>query len=303
MIIILNRKKSIPQPFYLYTFMFLLLCSSLFALKVNAAPEDQKVYDNYGLFSSEEITKLEDICNKYGEEGKVDIVILTTDDLEGKTYTKYMEDFNDEMEFGYDKESGDAAIILISMEPDNHFVGIQGYGNAEYYLNNDRTEHVLDDVTPLLQDGNFYDAMETYAKEVAYYMNEKEGVDSSNPVDSKDSGSNYGESSYNGPSNYYGEKDDNLLYNSFVQLGIALLIGAGVVLAMVLNSGGRVTVHNRTYLDEQNSGIVANHDNYVRTTTTRVKKPTNNNNDGGRSSGGGGVSSGGNSHSGGGRSF
>lgn len=287
-----------------FTILAVLLISILFSgIQVNAAAEDQKVYDNYGLFSETEVTDLENICNQYGEEGKVDIAIVTTDDLEGKTYKQYLEDFYDVAGLGYDKEFGDTAIILISMEPDNHFVGIQGYGNAEYYINNDRTEHILDDITPLLKDSRFYDAMEKYAEEVAYYMNEEEGVDASNPVGSEDSGNYYGESSYDGPSNYYGE-EDSIFYNTFVQLGIAILIGGVTVLIMAINSGGRVTVHNRTYMDEQNSGVVARHDDYIRTTTTRVKKPSNNNGGGGgRSSGGGGISSGGHSHSGGGRSF
>jgi uncharacterized protein len=308
------------NKYYRLTILFImsiLLGSTVSApLKALAAPDDQKVYDNYGLFSSEEVADLEDICAKYGDEGKIDIVIIT-DDFSNKSRKEYLEDFYDEHGFGYNQEFGDTAMILVNMNQDDRGVEIQGYKNAEYYLNNDRIEYILDDVTALLQDGNYYDAMDEFAKQAAYYMNQDKGVNTAPAAGSNDSGShtgpgnnygesgssNYGKSGYAGPSDYYGEKDDNIFYNTFFQLAIAVIIGAVAVGIMAAGSGGRVTVSNRTYLDEEHSGIVATRDDYIRTTTTRVKKPTDNNNGGGRSSGGGGISSGGHSHSGGGRSF
>ncbi|WFR56938.1 TPM domain-containing protein [Anaerocolumna sp. AGMB13025] len=314
-----GRINKYYRLFILLILSVLLGGTALAPLKALAAPEDQKVYDNYGLFSSEEVADLEDICSKYGDEGKIDIVMIT-DDFSDKSRQEYLEDFYDEHGFGFDKEFGDTAMILINMNQDDRGVEIQGYGNAEYYLNNDRIEHMLDDVVALLKDGSYYDAMDEFAKQAAYYMNQDKGVNTSPATGADDSGesgytgpgnnyggsgsNNYGESGYAGPSDYYGEKDDNIFYNTFFQVAIAVIIGAVAVGIMAANSGGRVTVSNRTYLDEGHSGIVATRDDYIRTTTTRVKKPTNdNNNGGGRSSGGGGISSGGHSHSGGGRSF
>ncbi len=276
-------------------------CAFLNPINAQAAPGDQKVYDNYGLFSEDEITDLEDVCAQYGEDGKVDIVVVT-DDLNGASTQKYLEDFYDEYAFGYNQEFGDAAIILVNMYESDRSVTIQGYGKAEYNLNNDRIEYILDDVTKLLKNGEYYNAMEEFAKQSAYYMNESKGVNTSPATGEAGSGNYYGESGYSGPSDYYGKKEDNIFYNTFFQLGIAVIIGAVTVGIMAAGSGGRVTVSNRTYLDEGNSGVTASRDDYIRTTTTRVKKPDNNN-DAGRSSGGGGISSGGHSHSGGSRGF
>lgn len=301
-----NRRGFHILPASLTLLLALVLITAgtlLFTAKAQAAPEDQKVYDYYGLFSSEEIADLEDVCAKYGEDGKVDIVIIT-DDLNGKSNQKYLEDFYDEHGFGYDQEFGDTAIILVNMDEDDRNVTIQGYGNAEYYLDNDRIEYILDDVTKLLGNGDYYDAMEEFAKQAAYYMNEAKGVNTAPATGAAGSGNHYGESGYAGPSDYYGEKKDNIFYNTFFQLAIAVIIGAVTVGVMAAGSGGRVTVSNRTYLDEGHSGVTASRDDYIRTTTTRVKKPSNNNNGGmGRSSGGGGISSGGHSHSGGSRGF
>mgnify|MGYP000850247751 FL=1 len=304
------RKNSLVKR-SLFLLLLLALISTFGNATVFAAPEDQKVYDYYGLFSDKEIENLENQSKEYGEKGKVDIVIITTDDLLGKSRQEYLEDFYDEHGFGYEEEFGTAALLLINMDPSDRGVEIQGYGDAENYLHNDRIEHVLDDIVPMLSNGEYYKAMKEYMKQVAYYMSEEKGVNTSPIVGEKGSGHYYGEASVDGPSNYYGE--ENILNNVMVQLGIALVIGAVAVGIMAYHSSGRVTVTSRTYLDEQNSRVVASRDDYIRTTTTRVKKPSNNNNTGGgirsnggggiRSSGGGGVSSGGHSHSGGGRSF
>lgn len=292
----------IPAVFILLLTLIVTAASAfLIPINVHAAPEDQKVFDYYGLFSEDEITDLEDVCAQYGEDGKVDIVIVT-DDLNGESTKKYLEDFYDEHGFGYNQEFGDAAMILVNMYEADRNVTIQGYGKAEYYLNNDRIEYILDDVTEFLKNGEYYNAMEEFAKQSAYYMNESKGVNTSPATGEAGSGNYYGESGYSGPSDYYGKKENNIFYNTFFQLGIAVIIGAVTVGIMAAGSGGRVTVSNRTYLDEGNSGVTASRDDYIRTTTTRVKKPDNNNN-GGRSSGGGGISSGGHSHSGGSRGF
>lgn len=301
MIVYKNGVKHFLSFLFMITILFSF--SDFHKITALAAPEDQKVYDNYGLFSEEEIADLEDACSTYGDKGKVDIVIITTEGLGGITRKQYLEDFYDETGLGYEKEFGTAALILIDMDSGNRGVEIQGYGDAEYYINNDRTEYILDDIAPMLNDGDYYDAMIEYCKEVAYYMKEEKGVNTSPVTGAEGSGNYYGESSYSGPSDYYGQ-EESIFFNTLFQLGLAIVIGAIAVAIMAIQSGGKVTVNKYTYMDEQSSRILARQDNYIRTTTTRVRKPQNNSNSGGgRSSGGGGISSGGHSHSGGGRSF
>ena len=75
-----------------------------------------------------------------------------------------------------------------------------------------------------------------------------------------------------------------------------------MLLLMLFNSKGKVTVNRNTYMDPNNSRLLGHWDRYIHTTTTKRRKPQENHSSGGHS-GGGGVSSGGHSHSGGGRSF
>ncbi|QHQ60577.1 methanol dehydrogenase [Anaerocolumna sedimenticola] len=236
-----NEKELKPVnktiTFFLLLFLIVPFFTMFSTIKTLAAAEDQKVYDYYGLFSEEESADLENICAEYGEEGKVDIVVIT-DDLKGDSPKTYLEDFYDEHKFGYDQEFGDTAMVLVNMYSEDRNVTIQGYGNAEYYLNNDRIEHILDDITPMLKDSAYYDAMEEFAKQAAYYMNEEKGVNTTPATGDVGSDNYYGESGYDGPSDYYGEKEDNIFYNTGFQLLMAVIIGAVTVGIMAANSGG-----------------------------------------------------------------
>lgn len=260
------------------------------------------VYDYANLFSPDEISELEDLSRTKGQEGQVNIVFITTYDLDGKTRKEYIEDLYDNSAFGQNGEYSDTALILLNMDPADRGVEIQGYGMAEHYLHNDRIEHMLDDIVPLLSDEDYFLAMEEFANQVAYYMNEDKGVNTNPVYGDETSGSYYGEASVDGESDYYGE--ESFLDNILVRIIISLVIGGVAVGIMAYNSSGKVSTNNNTYLDQGNSRLVARRDRYIRTSTTRVKKPKeNSSNSGGRSSGGGGRSSGGSSHSGGGRGF
>ncbi len=280
--------------------LYLVLTLSLPTLTSYASHTQSKVYDYAGLFTKEEVEMLEEISRGKGKEGQVDIVIITSYGIDGKTRKGYLEDFYDDYAFGYDEEYGTAALILLNMDPNDRGVEIQGYGMAEFYLHNDRIEHILDDIVPLLSDGAYFLAMEEFSSQVAYYMNEEKGVNTNPVYGDETSGYYYGEGAYDGQSDYYGETSffDSIPF----RIIISLVMGGVAVGIMAYHSSGKVTTSNRTYLDQNNSRLVAHHDHYIRTKTNRVRKPKQSSNTG-RSSGGGGISSGGRSHSGGGRSF
>ena len=296
--------KKFKFTFLITLFFCLLVISPKAIITSYAAPSDQKLFDNADLFTDEEKDELESILNEHEEKGTVDIVVISKYDIEDKTRKEFLEDFYDEYGFGYNKESGDTALILINMDPNDRGVEIQGYGKAQFFLHDDRTEHILDDIVPLLSERKFFDAVELFAKQVAYYMNEEKGVNIKLYEEAKSNSSldnvYYGKKVQDGPSNYYGE--NNTLKTILIRVAISTGVGIIVVVIMAYNSSGKVTTSDRTYLDSSTSRVIAHRDTYVRTSTSKVRKPTQSSS-GGRSSGGGGHSSGGSSHSGGGRSF
>ena len=269
--------KQFDFIFIITLFFCLLVIGPKSVITTYAAPSDQKLFDDANLFTDKEKDKLESIITKNEKKGTVDIAIITKYDIGDKTRKEFLEDFYDEYGFGYNKEHGDTALILINMDPSDRGVEIQAYGAAEDYIDDDRIEHILDDIVPLLSNREFFKASKLFTKQAAYYMGN--------------------------PSGYYVES--NTLKTILIRAAISIVAGIIVVGIMAYNSSGKVTTTDRTYLDSGTSRLVAHHDTYIRTSTSKVRKPTQQSasGGGGRSSGGGGVSRGGHSHSGGGRSF
>lgn len=287
---------------YKFTLFLIALCVMLASLTVvpaTAAETLQYVYDNDNLLTTDEQEALRELCQTKGEEAGIDIILLTERLSSSSAEKTYMEEFYDEYyEAGLLKT--DTAMILINMELRN--VYIQGYGLCEFYINNDRIEYILDDIVPYLSDAYYYDALELFIDEVVYYMGQDKGVSFE-----YEDGQDYGEA-YGGESDYYEVSLTPAQAIRSVPFGLIALISCaigGISLAiMASGSGGKVTINNRSYLDNAHSGLTASRDDYIRTTVTKRRKPQETSSSSGpRSSGGGGISSGGHSHSGGSRGF
>lgn len=279
--------------------------------KVNL--EKTRIYDYADLLTADEEIELESHYYLWGMEADADIVLVTTDNMGGKSDKAYLEDFQDELYFAQDLLAENASLMLINME--DGIVNIQGYGDCEFWISNDRTEYILDRVYEGLVDGDYFAAAKNFGEQTAYYMGQNKGVSTE-----YEPGQDYGEA-YGGPSDYYTEPLSKT-YTVWEYLGMMLsealfgsvliaIVGSTVACLIIgLNSKTKVTVYPATYMDQQNSGLSAKRDDYLRTTVTKVRRPKESSSGGsrsssgsGRSSGGGGRSSGGRSHSGGSRRF
>lgn len=257
------------QRIYVQAIVFMMLLSFLIPgtgnMIVSAAPADQKVYDEANLLSETERAEIEEAAKEYGEKGEIDIIILTTKGTDGKSLTRYAEDFYDETAPGYDKKHGNTVILSIDME--EREVDLQGYYLAEDYLDNERLDLIREKITPDLSAENYVDAFMTYIKTSSDYMGIRKGV---NP--------------------------NNILFKWWFQIAVSLVIAGAIVAKMLYHSGGKVTTTNQTYQDTANTKVLKRRDRYIRTTVTKRRKPKSNNNS--RGGGGGGISRGGHSHSG-----
>lgn len=185
----------------------------------------------------------------------------------------YLEQMYDNIGFGYDKKFGNTAMVVIDMY--TREVIIVGFGEAEAYLNSDRIHLMINKMTPFLSDGDYNTALTKFIKLSSQYMKINPSL---NP--------------------------DNLFLKLWFQAIISFVIGLVVVAIMAFQSGGKITVNEETYLDHNDSKILAKQDDYIRTTLTKVQKPKPTNTGSGSGGGlGGGTSSGGHSHSSGRGSF
>lgn len=283
-----NQRKKIC---FLCLFLLLAACISPFTFQTAKAEADiDHVQDLADILTDEEEESLREECTFYGDWNEIDIFILTTNSVP-ENRKLYIEEFYD----AHDDILTDTVLILVDMDPDNRGVEIQGYGQCEFSISDDRIDQMLDEVVPYLSDGNYYDAFCCYLKEVDYYMSIEA---TSDYVHTEQDNINYDE--------YYAENEelsavDYIIFNLLLAVGV----GAVSVLVMFIFSklgGGSVTTNRNTYMDTGNSRILGHWDRYIRTTTSRVRKPKENS-DGGSNFRGGGVSGGGHSHSGGGRGF
>lgn len=252
---------------FLFSFCFLLTDHTAFASEIVS------VTDEAGLLTESELLELETLCRETGALYNIDIIVHTVQSIPD-TRKQFIEDYYD----ANDTVLTDAAILLLNMDPNDRGVEIQGYGQCEFNLSDDRIESMLDAILPYFSDGNYLGGLQEFVSQTDYYMNVTPTVTMSHAEM---------------------EASENAIPH-LRNFGIALVIGAVAVVIMVFTSGSRITTNQGTYLDRNDSRILGRYDRYIRTTTTKRPKPKETSSGG---SGGGGVSSGGNSHSGGGRSF
>lgn len=252
----------------LLSFIMILMLVLPWAMPAKAAPLNQYLFDHAHLLTAKEAADLQSLSSKLGQERNTALLIITVNGTDGKTLQKYVEDFYDAEDPGYDKPHGNTAILAIDMQQRD--VYLAGFQKAEQYLDGGRLDQIRHKITPDLSDGHYFQAFSAFIQTSYDYMGYEPGV---NP--------------------------ENILFKWWVQLIAALVVAGVAVLLMVIRSGGRVTVNAQTYLDRNQSRVLSQYDQFVRETVTRTKKPENNT----KSGGGGGVTGGGYSHSGSGGKF
>jgi Domain of unknown function (DUF477). len=272
--------------------LILLFLGGTFLLPEGSA-DSPHVHDDADLLTQEEEESLESLASEISDRHETEFVVYTTFDTEGKDIADYIGDLYDEGKLGYEKPHGNAAILAVDME--NRVIQIMGFKKAETYLSNARIEQILDDITPMMSDGDYYSAFQTFLEEADEYM----GME---PDEGPGLEYGYGpEEDYAGIGS--GESLESILAKWWVQLILSFLIGGAVVAGLyTFTSGKRSTVNEGTYRDPKTSRILERRDVFVRRTVTRTKIESNHRNRGG-GFGGGGMTGGGHSFSGGRRSF
>lgn len=132
------------------------------------AESEYKVYDEAGLLTDEEYSalenKLENISGKYGH----DVIVYTTESMEGMTPEEYCEYLRYDLDAGIN-DSG--IIYMISMEDRDYDV----YSFGTMY-NDIMIQSIIDDMTedlqPYLTDGEYYTAFDRYADRVESEINQ-----------------------------------------------------------------------------------------------------------------------------------
>jgi len=138
------------------TSIAMILCL-LAALCLTAYAASPRLTDDAGLLTSVEFAQLEEKLDEISQRQGVDIVIVTVDSTDGED----PEDFADDW-FDYNDYAEDGILLLVSMEESDWHVSTTGYGIT--VVTDAGLEYMADKFVPLLSDGEYAKAFDTFAE-------------------------------------------------------------------------------------------------------------------------------------------
>lgn len=215
------------------------------------------------------IEKLDEISLRQN----IDVVVATTDTLEGYAVGDYAELLYEQCKFGYG-DRNDGLMLLISMEDRDWYIFTCGYATTAFTAAG--IEYIGNEIKPDLSDGSYADAFTGYAELCDDFITQ---ANSGEPYDE-------------------GKLPRKPL--SLIWIPVSLLIGFLIAKIVVGNMKSKLkTVHAQatadSYVKSGSMNITESRDLFLYHTVTRTERPKNNSSSGG--------SNGGSSHGGGGGKF
>ncbi len=250
----------------------------------SAQETEQRVFDEASLFTTSEVEQLESSVSALREKMNMDVVIVTTDDAQGKSAREFADDYYDENDFG---DSG----VLFLIDMDNREIYIATIGMMINYLTDDRIEEILDMAFEGVSTGDYYDSAASFLRGVEEFFDE--GIVSNQYQ-------------------YDEETGEIVRYRSLemyeIILAVAIALGAGGAFYGINVYRYRGKSGRYKFPVRQNSSIQLTNqqDRFINRTITKVPIKTDNGSGGGPGGGGRSTvhsSGGGSTHGGGGRSF
>ncbi|MBE6657313.1 MAG: TPM domain-containing protein [Ruminococcaceae bacterium] len=146
--------------------LFTLLLILGMTLSASAASMPRLV-DGADLLSDSEEAELLSMLDEISARQMLDVVIVTTNTLEGKSAMAYADDFFDYNGYGFGS-SYDGVLLLVSMEDRDWWISTSGYGITAF------TDYGItclsDQFLPDLGNGFYADAFETFARGCDEYI-------------------------------------------------------------------------------------------------------------------------------------
>jgi uncharacterized protein len=251
---------------------------------------EQRVYDQSGLLSEQEVAQLEEKIAGLKATLLLDLVIVTIDDAEGKSSRDFADDFYDYGGFGMGSDY-DGLLYLINM--DNREAYITTTGAAIDIFTDARIDAMLDHMYIYLVDGDYYRSGTAFLDDVLKYA--RQGVpERQHRIDESEMG--------------WTARLKRSLSNTPVYLLLSMMIGAVAVGIMASRNRGTVKTTAATYLNKNVTNLIHSHDQLINTHVSKVKihTPPSGGSSGSSFSGSRSTthtSSSGRTHGGGGRKF
>lgn len=150
--------------------LFLVMSMQLaFSAAVVEAAGANHIADTAGLLSSAEKEKLEEQFDEIAEAWQVDVAVLTTDSLWGKTPSAYTEDYYEANGYGYGAEL-DGIMLMVSMEDRDYWIAT--YGSAQWMFTDNGLLQLEDTFLSKLSSGDYSHAFRKFGETVDAFIRE-----------------------------------------------------------------------------------------------------------------------------------
>ena len=263
--------------------MLPLLLVALAWSPLTASADTTHIEDGVGLFTNEEIQGLEKKAQDLSDKIKGGVYLVTTN-TNSEEPRKFSDDYLRE-KVGNDNNG---AVLLFDMGQREIYLATSG--NMIDYITDSRRENMLDQITPNLSDGQYYEAATAYFDQADAYV--EAGVP----------GGHYRIDEETGKITYYKTI-------TWMEGLIALLLAAVAAIAffVIIKSKYQLKLGTYSYPYQENADVnlTVNENQLVNSfvTTRRIPRNTNNLSGGGGGGGSSTHSSGGGTFGGSGRSF
>ncbi len=236
-----------------------LLCMILvlgISLPVSATSHLPRIVDNADLLTPEEEQLLEEDAIQFGIDYSLDAVILTVDNLGGKSISAYADDYYDYNGYGVGTDYS-GLILVVSMTERELYIST--CGDAINRLNDSELDDIINNISYDLSDGNYYDAFQLFFGFTTLYLD-----DDSN-----------------------GASDLDVMMpevNWLISLLVGVLAGVIVIMIMISTMNTKRRQHSAgDYLKQGSFDLKNRQDIFLYSSISKVKREQNNSSGGGTS--------------------
>lgn len=146
--------------------LFLFFPAAAYAQEGTAAAAETDgvvhIYDEAGLLSGSESEQLEQRCQQIETQSQIHILMVTTEDTQGKSQMEYADDFYDDIYPEKKDENG----VLVLIDIGERELWISTAGIMRYYLSDQEIDRLLDDMYEEATVGDYAGAFEEAADHV-----------------------------------------------------------------------------------------------------------------------------------------
>ena len=147
----------------------LALCLCI-AVPAFAVESPSRLVDQADLLTAEEEAKLLEMLDEISQRQRLDVVIVTADNMGGKTTEAYADDF-----FDYGGYAADGVLMLVNMEDRKVWISTTGYGITAF--TDAGIDYILDQIEGELSGENYARAMEIFAENCDDFINQARSGD------------------------------------------------------------------------------------------------------------------------------